>query len=175
VTARAAVGNPVLAELTDDGHGRLAYRGGRFVLIRPETLAALQRAVEAALGQPAAGCFVAAGRAGGARAAPGLEGRVEERAAALARMGTALGWGEFTVDEATPTSLVVTVRGSALADAHGPSIEPVCHLIRGVLSAFVATVHASPVEVIETACAATGAAACRFETTSTGGAPLRGR
>jgi predicted hydrocarbon binding protein len=174
VTGNAAGKNPVLAELVDDGHGRLAYRGGRFMLIRPETLAALQHAVEALSGSRAAGCFLAGGRAGGARAASGLDGRPDERAAALARMGTALGWGAFTVDEATRTSLVVTVRGSALAEAHGPSSEPVCHLIRGVLSAFASTVLDAPGDVIETACLATGAPACRFETTATGAA-LRDR
>jgi predicted hydrocarbon binding protein len=40
----------------------------------------------------------------------------------------------------------------------------VCHLIRGVLDALAATVLARPARVRETACAAVGAARCRFET-----------
>jgi hypothetical protein len=46
--------NPVLAELIDDGAGRLTYRGARYLQIRPETLAALQRALEGAVGAGAA-------------------------------------------------------------------------------------------------------------------------
>src|SRR5207245_11415515 len=43
-----------------------------YVLIRPETLVALQKAVEAALGARAADCLVAGGLAGGGKAPPAL-------------------------------------------------------------------------------------------------------
>src|SRR5204862_566886 len=69
VGARAAVTNAVLAELQDDGAGRLTYRGARYLLIRPETLAALQHALDAALGAGAAECVATGGRAGGGKAA----------------------------------------------------------------------------------------------------------
>ena len=64
--------------LRDDGAGGLSYRGSRYLLVRPETLVALQKAVEAALGERAAACLVAGGRAGGGSALRSVEGSAEE-------------------------------------------------------------------------------------------------
>lgn len=157
-----APGNPVLAELAYEP-GVLSFRGGRYLLIRPETLAALHRAAERALGEVAAECLVAGGRAGGGRAVSGLAGSPRERIESLLAMGSAIGWGAFALDTLTPSSLVVTVRRSPFADAYGASPQPVCHLTRGVLESLAAALFAAPWTVRETACAATGAAVCRFE------------
>jgi len=54
----------VLAGLRDDGAGRLARGASRYLLVRPETLVALQKAVELALGERAAACLVAGGAGG---------------------------------------------------------------------------------------------------------------
>lgn len=155
--------NPVLDALTDDGHGRLSHRGGRVLLIRPETLAALQREVETALGAGAHAAFVAGGRAGGGRATGSLDGDRAGRVASLLRLGTALGWGEFALEALEPNRLVVTVRASALAEAYGESSGAVCHLIRGVLDSLASSVLDTPAPVVETHCAAAGAPVCRFE------------
>lgn len=163
--------NPVLSELTHEA-GALSYHGARYLLIRPETLAALQRAVEAALGETAAECFAAGGRAGGGRAVSQLASRADERhESSVARerverllaMGSAIGWGEFALDALTPSSLTVTVRRSPFAEAYGVSSTPVCHLTRGVLEALSAALFGTRWTVREVSCAATGAAACRFE------------
>jgi predicted hydrocarbon binding protein len=154
--------NPVLAELAHEP-GVLSYRGGRYLLIRPETLAALQRAVEAAVGDHAAECFAAGGRAGGGRAVSQLDGVPAERIARLLAMGSAIGWGEFALDTLGPSRLVVTVRRSPFAEAYGRATAPVCHLTRGVLESLTASAFGSPWRVSETACAATGAPACRFD------------
>lgn len=152
-----------ISELTDDGAGRLSYRGARYLLIRPETLAALQQALEAAFGSAAADCFVAGGRAGGGKATASFTGAGRERAAALVAMGTRIGWGKFTLERFAPGELVVTVTGSPFAEAYGPARGPVCHLTRGVLEALASAVLSGRPRVTETACLATGAAACRFE------------
>ena len=149
--------------LDDDGAGRLSFRGAPFMLIRPETLVAIQRAMEVAVGPRAAACLAAGGRAGGARAARALEGTGPARVEALLRMGGDLGWGEFELERLTPTELVVTVRRSPFAETYGHSEGPVCHLTRGVLESLAAVVLERPAAVIETACAATGATLCRFE------------
>lgn len=154
--------NPVLAELAHEP-GRLSYRGGRYLLIRPETLAALQRAVEAAAGDRAAECFAAGGRAGGGRAASQLEGAPAERVTRLLAMGSAIGWGEFHLESLEPSRLVVTVHRSPFAEAYGSSSAPVCHLTRGVLESLSASAFGAGWVVRETACAATGASLCRFE------------
>jgi uncharacterized protein len=162
VTAPAR--NAVLDALHDAGDGRLLYREARYLLIRPETLAALQRAVEQAIGAGAAECLAAGGRAGGGRAAAALAGEARARVEALVRMGTHIGWGEFTLERLTADAFTIAVRRSPFAEALAPSATPVCHLTRGVLDALAASVFASPARVSETACAATGAEACRFET-----------
>jgi predicted hydrocarbon binding protein len=155
--------NAVLAELVDDGAGRLTYRGSRYLLIRPETLAALQQALESTVGSAAADCFVAGGRAGGGKATASFAGAGRERAEALVAMGTRIGWGKFTLERFGPGELVVTVTGSPFAEAYGRARGPVCHLIRGVLEALASVVLTGRPRVTEAVCAATGEAACRFE------------
>jgi uncharacterized protein len=150
-------------KIENDGGGVVTLNGARYLLIRPETLAALQKAVESALGPRAAECLVAGGRAGGARATAALQGTTEERARRLAAMGATIGWGEFTLDRLGADGMVVTVRRSPFAEAYGPSTAPVCHLTRGVLESLATATLGRPARVIETGCAAMGAQECRFE------------
>lgn len=152
--------------LDGDGHGGLTLGGSRYLLIRPETLVGLQKAVEQALGERAPACIAAGGRAGGARATASLEGTREERARRLLRIGGEIGWGEFVLERLTANELAVSVRHSPVAEAYGPSAVPVCHLIRGVLESLAAAVLGRPLAVVETACVAAGAPACHFETTA---------
>jgi predicted hydrocarbon binding protein len=135
-----------------------------YILIRPETLVGVQKAVEAALGPAAAECMAAGGRAGGARAAASFSGDVRERVTRLLAQGGDIGWGRFTLERLTPTALVVTVADSPFARAYAGATAPVCHLTRGVLEALAASVLERPLPVHETACVALGAARCRFET-----------
>lgn len=135
-----------------------------YILIRPETLAGVQKAVEAALGPAAAECVAAGGRAGGARATAAVGGIGEERVERLLAQGAAIGWGSFRLERLTPTSLSVSVADSPFVRAYGSAGAPVCHLTRGVLEALATSVLERRVVVRETACVAVGAARCRFET-----------
>ncbi len=148
--------------LEGDGLGRLTLGGARYLLIRPETLVGLQKAVEGALGARAAACIAAGGRAGGARATASLDGTARERVSRLLRTGGEIGWGEFALERLTATELAVSVRHSPVADAYGPSAVPVCHLIRGVLESLAGSIFGRSRMVVETACVAMGAPACRF-------------
>ena len=162
--AQGGMGGHVGApHLQNDGAGAVTLNGARYLLIRPETLAALQKAVESALGPRAAECLVAGGRAGGARATAALQGTTEERARRLAAMGSTIGWGQFTLERLAADGMVVTVRRSPFAEAYGPSTAPVCHLTRGVLESLATVTLGRPARVIETGCAAMGARECRFE------------
>ena len=154
--------------LDDDGTGRLTLHGAPFMLIRPETLVALQRAMEVVLGPRAASCLAAGGRAGGAKATQTLDGIGPARVEALLKMGAEIGWGEFALERLTPAELVVTVRRSPFAETYGKSDGPVCHLTRGVLEALAAVALQRPAAMIETACVAAGAALCRFEARADG-------
>lgn len=138
-----------------------------YILIRPETLAGLQKAVEAALGAGAGECLAAGGRAGGAKATAQLEGDAASRARRLLEAGRDIGWGEFALERLTPTALVVTVAGSPFARAYGAAAAPVCHLTRGVLETLASVVLEGPTRIVETACSAMGHARCRFESVST--------
>jgi uncharacterized protein len=153
----------VTERLEDDGAGVLTVGGARYLLIRPETLAALQKAAEAALGTRAADCFVAGGREGGARATAALVGTSEERVRRLVAMGGAIGWGQFTLERFGADGFVVTVARSPFAEAYGASAVPVCHLTRGVLESLATRTLGRRARVIESQCAATGADHCRFE------------
>jgi predicted hydrocarbon binding protein len=157
-------GDPVSSApaLEADGRGGLTLGGSRYLLIRPETLVGLQKAMEGALGGRAAACLTAGGRAGGARATASPDGTAEERVGRLLRIGGEIGWGEFALERLTATELAVSVRHSPVAEAYGPSVVPVCHLIRGVLEALAVTTFGQPRTVVETACVAMGAPACRF-------------
>ena len=148
--------------LETDGAGGLAYWGARYLLVRPETLVALQKAVEAALGERAAACLVAGGRAGGGAALESLEGSPEEIVARLLAMGGQLGCGAFALERRDPDELIVTVRNSPFARSYGAAVTPVCHLTRGVLERLAELALGAPAVATETACAATGAPACRF-------------
>src|SRR5204862_2839148 len=66
-----------------------------YILIRPETIVGVQKAIEAALGSRGAECLAAGGRAGGALATAGLEGDAARRARRLLSAGREIGWGEF--------------------------------------------------------------------------------
>ena len=149
--------------LQNDGEGAVTLNGARYLLIRPETLAALHKAVEALVGPRAGECLAAGGRAGGARATAALEGTTEERARRLAAMGGTIGWGRFALERLAADGMVVTVRRSPFAEAYGPSTTPVCHLTRGVLESLATVTLGRPAKVVETGCAAMGAAECRFE------------
>ena len=158
-------GDPVTPALPleDDGAGALTINGARYLLIRPETLAALQKAVEVAAGRQASDCLAAGGRAGGARATATLAGSGEERAQRLVAMGGALGWGQFALERFAGDGLVVTVRRSPFAEAYGAATSPVCHLTRGVLESLAILTLSRPTHVVETECSAAGATHCRFE------------
>ena len=128
-----------LPALGADGRGGLTLGGARYLLIRPETLVELQKAVEGVLGERAAACIAAGGRAGGTRATASLDGTAEERVARLLRIGGEIGWGEFALERLTTAELVVSVRHSAVAESYGAATAPVCHLIRGVLESLAGT------------------------------------
>jgi predicted hydrocarbon binding protein len=167
-----APANSIVAALRwDAAHGSLLYQDVRYLLIRPETLAELQRAVEARVGPAAAAELLFAGGFTGGQ----LSGRRYRQAFGLdaagavdfmCRMGAEIGWGVFELEalDLAAARLAVTVRASAFAQAYGPNpaAHPVCHLIRGVLGGLVSGLTEAPVTARETACAAAGAPACHF-------------
>jgi len=162
--------NAVLRDLAHDAStGHLTFKGVRYLLIRPETVVAFQKAVEAELGARAGELMARGGRTGGAlstrryREAFGLGPR--ELVEFIVRTGREIGWGAFTLDrlDLERRELVISVEHSPFAEAYGSSSGPVCHLIAGVVGGLADGVFGGSVEVSETACLAAGGPACRFE------------
>ena len=78
----------------------------------------------------------------------------------------ALGWGRWAFESA-PGRLSLKVDNSPFAAGFGESVQPVCAPISGMLRSVAEIVLNTPVEVVETACAAQGAGGtCRFVATS---------
>ncbi len=168
--------NDILAALTWDGEaGALAYQGVRYLLIRPETVMQVQRALEAEIGPERAGELVYAGGFTGGRLS-GLRYKqtfglsAQEAVEFMCRMGGQLGWGAFNLHslDLAAGRLEVVVRNSVFATGYAQLAaatrpqHPTCHLIRGVLGGLLSGLLDAPVHAHEAACLALGDPACHF-------------
>jgi len=161
--------NDILADLKfDDTRGALLYKDVRYLLIRPETLIAFQKAAEEKLGAGADELLFAGGFTGGTLSAKryrevfGLTDR--QSVEFMAKMGTEIGWGKFTVSSFSVSScaLELTVEASPFAAAYGKSNRGVCHLIRGVFAGLASGIFGRAVESREEECIALGHPQCKF-------------
>ena len=150
--------------------GRLTHGKNRFMLIRPETLVAFQKAVERETGaERCAGMMMAGGMAGGTKSSEQFRDKKEideeEIVRSMCRMGMELGWGDFSLVSFDPEAgrLIIEVKDSPFALAYGPSRVGVCHLIRGVFRGLAGTIFLHPASSVETLCVAKGDGCCRFE------------
>ncbi len=161
--------NSILSELTfDPARGALIYKDVRYLLIRPETLIAFQKAAEEKLGAGADDLLYAGGFTGGSLSAKRYREVFGLTAAQsvefMAKMGTEIGWGKMQIaafDVAT-RELVLIVECSPFAAAYGKAARGVCHLVRGVFAGLASGIFGSAVEAREEECAALGHAACRI-------------
>ncbi len=149
--------------------GGLFYKDVRYLLIRPETLAAFQKGIEKELGAKASKILFQSGFQGGSlsskryREVFQFSGR--EIIGFMIEMGPQIGWGRFELEEfdSAQKRLIIRVGHSPFAEAYGPSSFAVCHLIRGVLSGMASVVFGREIEGKEPACLAKGDKYCKFE------------
>ena len=167
--------NSVLREMTwDPEAGRLRFKDVRYLLIRPETVAAVHRGM-LALGASPAEVLYRAGYEGGVKSETHyrevLGQTAEEAVSYMAAMGGQIGWGAMRLVslDAGRGELVLEVAGSPFAQALGPSAEPVCHLTRGIFSGVAEAVLGWKVVASEESCVAAGAPKCVFVIRSKGG------
>ena len=161
--------NSILADLKfDDARGALLYNDVRYLLIRPETLIAFQKAAEEKLGAGADDLLFQGGFTGGT-----LSGKKYREVFGLTdlqsiefmvKMGTEIGWGNFQLAslDVAACELVLVIASSAFAAAYGKSDRGVCHMVRGVFGGLASAVWGGPVDAQETECLAMGHARCRF-------------
>jgi predicted hydrocarbon binding protein len=161
--------NSILDNLEyDEENGVLAFKGVRYMLIRPDTVVDFQKAVEAALGDEVAEKMMAGGYTGGSRSSQRYKEVFnysdEEIVAFMCNMGREIGWGDFEVEklDGDGRELVVLVKNSAFAEAYGSADQGVCHMIRGVLAGLGAGIFGAEVSSEETHCRAKGDEFCRF-------------
>lgn len=162
--------NSIINELEyDQASGSLLYKGVRYLLIRPETIAGFQKALVESCGKQAEDKFFAGGYSGGSLSAQKYKAlhnfSDREIIDFMMNMGNQIGWGYFSLERFDPAAkrLCVCVRNSAFAQAYGKSADGVCHLIRGVLAGMAGVLFAGDCTAQEVKCLARGDAYCRFE------------
>jgi len=152
--------------------GRLTYKDVRYMFIRPEVIAAWQKALETEVGpEKCAEIMMAAGGVGGAKSSQRYKEvfnyTEQEIVEFMCRMGGEIGWGIFRLEhlDVDRSQMIVEVGDSPFAAAYGPSETGVCHLIRGVMTGMGAGIFRAQTEFSseETACVAKGDSSCRFE------------
>ncbi|MDE3088895.1 MAG: hypothetical protein KGJ80_05880 [Chloroflexota bacterium] len=161
--------NSILADLKfDSTGGALLYNDVRYLLIRPETLIAFQKAAEERLGAGADELLYAGGFTGGTLSAKKYRevfGLTDVQSVEfMANMGTEIGWGKLIVSSFNISSceLELVVESSPFAAAYGKSGRGVCHLVRGVFAGLASGIFARAVESREEECLAMGHARCKF-------------
>jgi predicted hydrocarbon binding protein len=154
--------------------GAITFKDVRYMLIRPDTVVDLQKAVEAMVGpERCAEAMMAGGYTGGSRSSRRYKEVFnytdQEIVAFMCQMGGEIGWGKFSLIELDPVDrqLVVEVAGSPFAEAYvgdgsHTSELPVCHMIRGVLAGMATGIFGGDVTAEETSCVAKGDPICRF-------------
>ncbi len=150
----------------DSENGILSFKGIRYILIRPETIVQFQKEVEMVMGDRTSFAMSKGGYEGGSLSTKRYKEEFELSNEAvvhyMCNMGSQLGWGAFKVVELSESRFVVDVRNSAFAEKYGPSENPVCHMIEGVVAGLGRTVLGSDIKSTEQKCAAKGDEVCRF-------------
>jgi hypothetical protein len=150
----------------DEARGEIRDETRRYMMMRPEALMGLFRRLDGPARDAAfAALFDSIVEMGGdsARAyrahGGGDPDRLLETVAATA---PDLGWGVWRF-ERSGGGLSLEVANSPFAAGHGPSHRPVCAAVAGMATAVARMVLGDHARAVETACAACGAPACRFE------------
>lgn len=161
--------NQILDELIyDQSSGSLLYKGVRYLLIRPETIAGFQKALVESCGQEAGDGLFEGGYTGGSLSARKYRAihnfSDHEIIDFMMNMGNQIGWGNFSLERYDPTAkhLCVSVNHSPFAQAYGASSHAVCHLIRGVLAGMASVLFAEECMAEEVECRVRGDESCRF-------------
>jgi len=161
--------NQLLGSLEyDSERGSLSLQSARYVLTPPSLLMEIQKNVEGEHGRDAAAFFIEAGVGEGAS----LAGRFrdvfgyppEQVLSSLAFLLSVSGWVIFSVDRMNleGRELVFKVLESPFAEIYGPSIQPVCHIVLGLLRGVGFVLFDVETTGMEVQCAAKGDTCCRF-------------
>lgn len=161
--------NPILESLEfHEKEGALTFRGVRYMVMRPETLMKMFKAMEKVDGEGCRNAFFEGGREGGRLSSEKFQTSMNlsarETAEHMAKMGGEIGWGRFLIRQLNLEALLLEVEvfSSPFGVAYGPSSRPVCHMISGVLAGLGEVIFKQEVKAQETECTSCGAPSCRF-------------
>jgi predicted hydrocarbon binding protein len=155
----------------DQNEGTLQIGPLRYVLMRPDTVAEIQKGVEDRLGPKSAEYLYAAGASWSVAVYKRLKSALPEGIEGLIKAvcvhATELGWGRWGLERFSEEEkkLVVRVFGSPFANAYGKADGPVCHLISGAVSGLAESIFKMPTGCTEQVCMAQGGADCIFVAT----------
>jgi predicted hydrocarbon binding protein len=153
----------------DESQGLLRLGALRHVLMRPETLAEIQKGVEDRLGPKSAEYLYAAGAAWAVALCKRLKKAGDGEAPgdvllAACDHATRLGWGRWKLQTFAPDArrLAIQVIDSPFAESYGVAEGPVCHLITGAVAGLAESLLGMPVAGTESSCRAAGEPGCLF-------------
>jgi predicted hydrocarbon binding protein len=132
----------------------------RYLLVRPDTLANIQKGVEDRLGSKSSEYLYTAGASWSMGVLQRLKQALAEDDQELLRLfcehATSLGWGEWRLEVMQPheKGLAIRVKRSPIAQAYGQSDQPVCHLLAGAISGACEFIYHMPSACVEQSCAA---------------------
>ena len=161
--------NSILDELVyDSSSGTLNYKGVRYLMIRPDTIVGLQRALDESCGKDTDKGFFEGGFTGGSLSAKKYKELHNfsdlEVIEFMMKMGNQIGWGHFSLEyyDAKQKYLSLCVMHSPFAESYGKSSQGVCHLIRGVVAGMASIIFKSNCTSEEIECWAKGDTRCLF-------------
>jgi len=161
--------NSTLSNLKyDPDQGALCIGPIRYLLIRPETLADIQKGIEDRLGPKSGEYLYAAGAAWAVNTMKRLKSALPEGpsdlAQALCQQASQLGWGRWELAGWKPNhnQLAVRIHDSPLASTYGQSDIPICHLLAGSVGGMAESLFNMPTACTEKTCRAQGDPNCLF-------------
>lgn len=161
--------NQLLGSLTYEAErGALSLSSTRYLMLSPAMFVELQKSVESYLPQEVGEIMTQAAEGDGSFLASRYRDvfgyPVEQVLSAVSYMLTESGWGAMTVEMAhvEGEELVFKVLDSPFAEVYGPSTQPVCYPLLGVLRGVAMTLFDKAAEGAEVQCVAKGDTCCRF-------------
>jgi predicted hydrocarbon binding protein len=166
--------NQLLDSLTYDPEtGTLSLQSARYVLMPPALLVEIQKSLEESMGgREVAEVFSQSATLEGSALASRFRDVFgyppEQVVSTVAFVLTESGFGSVTCEMVNleGRELVFKILECPFADSYGPSTQPVCHAVLGLLRGVAMTVFESEVSGMEVQCAAKGDSCCRFVVSS---------
>ena len=151
--------------------GRLSLQQIRYFLVRPSMLVELQKALETYLPAEAGSLLSGAAQNEGIVLASRLKEVFgysgEEVLRSLCFLLQETGWGVVKLEMVNLENreLMFGATQSPFAEEYGPAVQPVCHVLLGLLNGAAIGLFESEVEGMEVQCQARGDSSCRFVVT----------